>query len=279
MSRPQNASLSDVLALHPALAPAWHAGWAAGSFLRDERPPELQVDTKSTPTDAVSEMDRGAERMIVEALLGACPDDGFLGEEGGERGGASGRRWIVDPLDGTVNYLFGIPLWGVSIALEDAEGMALGVVVIPESDEAFVGVRGAGAWRVERGVAARLSGSDCTDVSQALVGTGFGYSAERRMRQADVVHDVIGQVRDVRRTGCAVVDFCWLAQGRLDAYYEYGLNAWDYAAGALICREAGLAVTGLRSDDALDPIFVASAPEIAGELRALLIEVRADDMP
>lgn len=271
--------LADLLRLHPALQTAWRAAWEAGLYLRDERPSDLAIDTKSTPTDVVSAMDRGAERLIVESILGAFPEDGFLGEEGGERPSSSGRRWIVDPLDATVNYLYGIPLWGVSIALEDAEGVALGVVVLPALEQAYVGIRGEGAWRVESGSATRLSGSACESLSQALVVTGFGYSAERRVRQAEVVTRIIGQVRDIRRSGCAVIDFCWLAEGRADGYYEYGLNPWDHAAAALVCREAGVAVIGLDGHDALDPAFVAAAPGIIDDLRALLVSSGAGKMP
>lgn len=274
---PDTMALTDLLALHEALPTAWRAARLAGGFLRDERPNTLTVDTKSSPTDAVSMMDRRSEEIIVGIVLTDYPDDGFLGEEGGERPSSTGRRWIVDPLDATVNYLFGIPHWGVSIALEDARGTVMGLVAVPEADETYLAVRGHGSWLVTRGTGTRLTGSDCTDLSQALVSTGFGYSADRRSRQALVVADLIREVRDIRRSGCAVVDFCWLARGRTDAFYEYGLNPWDHAAGALICTEAGLAVTGLHSDS-LDPIFVAAAPGIAHPLRSLLIELGADDM-
>ena len=147
MSSPAR-DLADILGLHPLLPMAWRAAARAGGFLRDERPPVLQVDTKSTPTDSVTIMDRGAEAMILADLLGERPDDGLLGEEGGERVGSSGVRWIVDPLDGTVNYLFRLPMWGVSIAAEvdgEVEGR---VIATPEFDEAYVGVRGGGAWLV-----------------------------------------------------------------------------------------------------------------------------------
>lgn len=270
-------SLSDVLETHPALAAAWQAAWSAGLFLRDQRPPTLAVETKSTPTDAVSQMDRGAEAMIVDQLLGAYPEDGLLGEEGGERQGSSGRRWVVDPLDGTVNYLYGIPLWGVSIALEEQRATSLGVVVLPEADEAYIASRGHGAWHVSHGTARRLEGSHAAVLAQALVGTGFGYSSERRSAQAAVVQQLIPQVRDVRRSGCAVVDLCWLAEGRIDAHYEFGLNPWDLAAGALICREAGIAVTG---DDGAEPgLVIASSPGLSDELTALLVQLGADRMP
>lgn len=271
--------LADLLTAHDALPIAWRCATTAGAFLRDERPRALIVDTKSSPTDAVSIMDRSSEQLIVREVLAAYPEDGFLGEEGGERPSRSGRRWIVDPLDATVNYLYGIPLWGVSVALEDEKGTVLGVVAVPEADEVYVAVRGAGSWLVKRGRGRRLHGSSCTDLGQALVATGFGYSAERRVRQAQVVEGAISHVRDIRRSGCAVVDFCWLARGRLDAFYEYGLNHWDHAAGALIAREAGMSVTNLTGGADLDPFFVASAPAIAPDLREVLATLSADQMP
>lgn len=268
-------TLSDVLELHPLAALAWRAGMAAGQFLRDERPDELTIETKSTPSDAVTVMDRTAERLISNALLGERPDDGLLGEEGGERLGNSGVRWIVDPLDGTVNYLFRLPMWGVSIAAEIDGDVTLGVVVTPEFDEGYIGIKGQGSWRISGPDAFALRASTCTDVSAALATTGFGYDAEARRRQSDVVTGIIGNIRDVRRMGAAVVDFCWLARGRVDAYFEGGLNPWDYSAGALIAREAGAVVSGLRDDDLSAYIF-AAAPGIADELRAMLMAVDAD---
>jgi myo-inositol-1(or 4)-monophosphatase len=267
--------LADVLALHELLPLAWRAAVTAGSFLRDERPASLSVDTKSTPTDVVTVMDRTAEALISAELLGARPGDGLLGEEGGERAGTSGVRWVVDPLDGTVNYLFGLPMWGVSIAAEVGGRVEIGVVATPVFDEAYVAVRGAGAWLVTRGAAQRLGGSDCADLSSALVATGFGYAAQVRRRQSEVVTGLITQIRDVRRTGSAVIDFCWLARGRVDAYYEAGLNAWDYAAGALIAQESGAVVTGLRDPD-FSAFVLAAAPGIAPALAAALVEQRAD---
>jgi len=264
--------LADVLALHPLLPLAWRAGGAAGRFLRDERPRLLAVDTKSSPTDAVTVMDRTAEAMITSMLLGPRPDDGLLGEEGGERFGTSGVRWIVDPLDGTVNYLFSLPMWGVSIAAEENGVVTVGVVVTPEFDEGYIAVRGAGSWRIVGPEAHPLHTSECDALGEALVTTGFGYAAEVRRAQSDVVTQLITQIRDVRRMGAAVVDFCWLARGRLDAYYEKGLNAWDYSAGALIAQEAGAIVTGLRDDD-LSEFIVAAAPGIHRDLRAALVSI------
>ena len=264
--------LADVLALHPLLPLAWRAGGAAGRFLRDERPRLLAVDTKSSPTDAVTVMDRTAEAMITSMLLGPRPDDGLLGEEGGERFGTSGVRWIVDPLDGTVNYLFSLPMWGVSIAAEENGVVTVGVVITPEFDEGYIAVRGAGSWRIVGPEAHPLRASECAELGEALVTTGFGYAAEVRRAQSHVVTQLITQSRDVRRMGAAVVDFCWLARGRLDGYYEKGLNAWDYSAGALIAQEAGALVTGLRDED-LSEFIIAGAPGIHRELRAALVSI------
>ena len=274
MSAPTR-SLAEVLDLHPLLPMAWHAAGAAGRFLRDERPKILAVDTKSSPTDAVTVMDRTAEAMISAALLGPRPDDGLLGEEGGERLGTSGVRWIVDPLDGTVNYLFELPMWGVSIAAEEHGLVTVGVVVTPEFDEGYIAVRGQGSWHIDGADAHPLQASGCTDLAAALVTTGFGYDAQLRKAQAEVVTGLITQIRDVRRMGAAVVDFCWLARGRVDGYYERGLNAWDYAAGALIAQEAGAFVSGLRDDD-LSTFVFAAAPGIAAELRSALVTLNAD---
>lgn len=271
----ETRSLTDLLGLHPLLEPAWRAAVRAGAFLRDERPDDLVVDTKSTPTDVVSAMDRDAESMIVADLLGPRPDDGLLGEEGGERAGTSGVRWVVDPLDGTVNYLHRIPMWGVSIAAEVDGRSEVGVVELPEFGETYLAVRGAGAWLVRGGAGERLSGSSCTSFAEAIVNTGFGYSAERRRRQAQVVSGLIVQVADIRRIGAAVVDFCWLARGRMDAYYEFGLNPWDRAAGGLIAAEAGMVYGGLHDDDP-SGFFVAAAPGIAADFRRALIDLEAD---
>lgn len=270
-------ALADVLALHPLLPMAWRAAWSAGLFLRDERPTRLTVDTKSSPTDAVTVMDRTAETMIAADLLGARPGDGLLGEEGGERIGSSGVRWVVDPLDGTVNYLYELPMWGVSIAAEEGGVVTVGVVVAPDFGEGYIAVRGEGSWRVVGSSAERLEVSRCTELGSALVITGFGYDAAMRKAQSDVVSGLITSIRDVRRLGSAVVDFCWLARGRVDAYYEKGLNAWDYCAGALIAQEAGAVVTGLRDDD-ISNFFLAAAPGIAGELRQELQALRADEV-
>jgi myo-inositol-1(or 4)-monophosphatase len=214
----------------------------AGHQLRDAFGGErVNVTAKSSPTDLVSEADHAAERLIRDRLAAARPDDGFLGEEGGDAEGSSGLRWVVDPLDGTINFLFRIPQWAVSIACEDEHGTLIGVIYDPMRDE---------LWTAERDGPALLDGrpvegSKRDDLATALVATGFGYDAEVRRLQAAVAAELLPQVRDIRRLGSAALDLAWTAAGRYDAFYERGLNAWDLAAGALLCRRAGLSIRTL----------------------------------
>ena len=213
-----------------------------GRMLVDERPLELGFGTKSTPTDVVTVMDTRAERLLVERITAKRPDDGFLGEEGASVAGTSGVRWVLDPIDGTVNYLYELPGWAVSVAAEVDGEIQVGVVVVPTYAETFAAVRGGGATRNGR----PISVSDRVTLAQALVGTGFGYDAGRRARQGRILAQVLPAVRDVRRVGAASVDLCAVACGRLDGYYERGLAPWDLAAGGLIAREAGARVEGLH---------------------------------
>lgn len=258
--------------MHPLLQLAWQAATGAGRILSDERPDELRTSAKSSPTDTVTEMDTRCERFLIEALLADRPDDGLLGEEGGERLGTSGVRWVVDPLDGTVSYLYRLPTWGVSVAAEVNGEVTVGVVLTPAFDEGYLAVRGKGAWHVRDGGAMRMRIDDISDLSMALVATGFGYQPQQRAAQAEVLGSLLPRIRDLRRTGSAVVDFCWLARGRLDAYYEEGLNPWDMAAGALIAQESGVVVRGLGADDFQQGVMVAAKPGIADALRAALID-------
>jgi myo-inositol-1(or 4)-monophosphatase len=235
----------------------------AGALLREAfRGPELRVSAKSTPTDLVSEADHTAEHLIRERLAAARPDDGVLGEEGGNREGTSGVRWVVDPLDGTVNFLFGIPQWAVSIACEDADGMLVGVVYDPERDELFSAERGGSATLDGR----PIKGSQKRDMATALVATGFGYDAEVRRAQSVVAARLLPEVRDLRRFGAAAIDLAWTACGRLDAYYEHGLNAWDLAAGGLICERAGLVVRPLEPVGPSAPGVLVAPPVLADAL-------------
>lgn len=254
------------------LGVARDAAGRAGTLLRDGRPADLGVAaTKSSPIDVVTEMDVAAERLITEIIGERRPRDGLLGEEGAARAGSTGVRWVIDPLDGTVNYLYGLPSWAVSIAAElDGEAI-VGVVAVPMRAETFHAVLGRGAWLGDRAIRCRPAPSS----GQALVATGFGYLTERRTAQAEVARRLLPQVRDIRRAGSAAIDLCDVACGRLDAYYERGLHPWDLAAGALIAREAG-ALTGGRPRRAPSgELTVAAVPGLFDPLQALLDELGA----
>jgi myo-inositol-1(or 4)-monophosphatase len=209
------------------------------------------VAAKSTPTDLVSDADLNAERAIRDVLHRLRPDDSILGEEGDEVTGTTGLRWVVDPLDGTVNYLFGIPQWCVSVACEGR----VGVILDPLRDERFEVVAG-GAATLN---GAPLQSSTREGLSTALVATGFAYDAGVRARQAEAVSRVIPRVADIRRLGSAALDLAWTAAGRYDAYYERGVSAWDVAAGTMLCTAAGLEVRDLPAQDGL-PAGVLVAP-------------------
>ncbi len=224
------------------------------------------VDTKSSRTDLVSDADRDAEAVIVTAIRGARPQDAILAEEGGGVEGDGAVRWIVDPLDGTTNYLWGIPHWSVSIAAFDHAGPAVGVVFDPCRDELFCAVRGAGATL--DGAPLRLEGAP--DLAEALIGTGFNYRTAERERQGRRVAALLPRVRDIRRFGSAALDLAWLAAGRVDGYYETGLNPWDWAAGRLLVTEAGGMVAELPAPADGPPCVVAARAPLFDPLVALL---------
>lgn len=211
----------------------------------------------------VSNADRDAEAVIRDLLDRERPDDGLLAEEGSHADSASGRRWVVDPLDGTTNYLYRFPAWVVSVALEDRDGAAVGVVFDPLHGEAFAAVRGEGA--LLNGEPIAVSGTET--LATALIATGFGYDPDRRAQQAEALSEVLPRARDVRRAGAAALDLCMVACGRVDGYYERGLNAWDWAAGALIAAEAGAAVRHLPGEP---PGLLAATPGIVDELAGLV---------
>jgi len=236
-----------------------------------------QVDTKSSPVDVVTAVDRASETLIVRRLLEARPDDGVLGEEGASTEGSSGVRWIVDPIDGTVNFLYGLPAFAVSIAGEVDGRTEVGVVLNVATGELCTAVRGGGAWLTAPGAAMmQLHGSSPASLDRSLVATGFGYGAEQRRAQGAVVAQLLPEVRDIRRWGCASLDLCAAAAGRVDAYYEQGLKPWDHAAGALIAAEAGLVVTGTAGRPFAEPMAVAAAPSVAGPLVELLERLHTD---
>jgi myo-inositol-1(or 4)-monophosphatase len=216
------------------------------------------ADTKSTATDIVTAVDRESEELIRARVLEARPDDSFLGEEGDDIHGSSEVRWVVDPIDGTVNYLYDIPTYAVSIAVEYAGRTVAGVVVDAPRGEVFSASLGGGAFLDGKPIRV----SECTDLATALVGTGFGYDATRRSVQAEVVQHLIAKVRDIRRIGVGAIDLCYVACGRLDAVYERGLNPWDYGAGALIASEAGATVGGMHGAPVSPQMSIAASPGV-----------------
>jgi myo-inositol-1(or 4)-monophosphatase len=209
---------------------------AGALLLSYARRTDLDVATKTSATDPVSAADRASEQLISDRVRAARPQDGMIGEErAGDRAGTSGLRWVVDPLDGTVNYLYGIPQWSVSIAVEDDDGPVIGVVHDPNRDETFAARRGHGATL--DGSPLRITAPARMDA--ALIATGFSYDAKARFDQAEMITDLIGGVRDLRRHGSAALDLSWLAAGRWDGYAEFGLHRWDWSAGSLVVVEAG----------------------------------------
>ncbi|MBB5937600.1 inositol monophosphatase family protein [Streptomyces zagrosensis] len=249
------------------LTVALEAARRAGVLLRERRPADLGVAaTKTSPIDVVTEMDIAAEQLITDFISERRPDDGLLGEEGASSRGTSGVRWVIDPIDGTVNYLYGLPSWSVSIAAEVHGQTVVGVVEVPMRGETFRAVREAGAYLDDQLIRIRPA----PVFEQSLIGTGFSYLTERKVAQAEVLKTLLPQVRDIRRGGSAAIDLCDVACGRLDGYYERGLNPWDYAAGDLIAREAG-AYTGGRPGAPLScDLAIAATPGLFDLLQARL---------
>ena len=249
------------------------AAQAAGRLLRAELQGSRRIAYKGTPTNLVTEMDARAEELIVGRLTAAFPDDGVLAEERGATPGRSGRRWIIDPLDGTTNYAHGVPIFAVSIALEAAGRVELGVVFDPNLDELYVAERGGGARLNDRPLAV----STTTTLDESLLATGFPYNiretADNNLREYAAFSV---RARAVRRMGSAVLYLAWLAAGRLDGYWELRLGAWDVAAGSLLITEAGGRVTDLAGGplDLAAPAVVASNGRIHGALLGVLKEIR-----
>jgi myo-inositol-1(or 4)-monophosphatase len=276
--------------LRIAMDTASEAGRLLASW-RGEYRPEV-VETKSSPTDVVTEMDRRSEALITGRIRAVRPGDTVLGEEGGQTlggqdhaDGSRGRpnrarvRWVVDPLDGTVNYLYGLPDWSVSIAAEVDGTVLAGVVEVPRRGETYTAVAGQGAWLSRHGDPATAVSLHCTTgvaLGQALVGTGFGYDPARRRVQGEVVAALLPHVRDIRRGGSASMDLCSVAAGRIDAYFERGLNYWDYAAGGLIAREAGAQVGGLSGRPESTSMAVAAGPDLYPHLDAFLSKLNPE---
>lgn len=248
-----------------------------GQLLAD-RPETLSIETKTSDTDVVTHMDQMAEELIVSAIELGKPLDGLLGEEGAHKKSTSGRQWVIDPIDGTINYLYQLPHWCVSIALVEEETQVgiVGVVYAPKLDSLFIARAGLGAYRESGGQVAQLEVSNEQRLSHSLVGTGFGYSASRRAHQAEVLTHILPNVRDIRRLGSCALDLCLVAASELDAYFERGVKPWDHSAGSLIVQEAGGQVSGLRGNPAGEEMIIAANKTVLPELVAILELQNAD---
>jgi myo-inositol-1(or 4)-monophosphatase len=265
---PRDDPNSPELLEHFAVALATGAAEVVGRHSRRE----LGVSSKSTTTDLVTEADRGAERWLVEQIAARRPADAIVGEEGAASDGSSGVRWILDPLDGTVNYVLGIPHYAVSVAAELDGRVVAGAVCSVVSGEVFRARLGGGAYLGD----SALPGPREVSLSQAVVGTGFAYDASRRERQGQVVARLLPRVANLRRFGSASLELCAVAAGRLDAYFEAGLHNWDYAAGVLIATEAGCAASGLHGRAPSPELTAVSGTGLAEPFFALLEELGAD---
>ncbi|CAB4592130.1 unannotated protein [freshwater metagenome] len=210
----------------------------AGGLLMD-RPASWNLTVKSTAIDIATQMDLASEKLIVEAILTARPDDGIIGEEGAGREGTSGLTWVIDPIDGTVNYFYGLPGWNISIGVKDSEGVLVGVVHAPIINATWHAVRGGGAFLNN----VRIECNNPVELDRALIATGFAYEVEDRANQIEIIDQLIPKIRDIRRMGAAATDLSCVASGMVDGYIETGLKEWDLAAGSLIAREAGAVVT------------------------------------
>ncbi|TAL46420.1 MAG: inositol monophosphatase [Salinibacterium sp.] len=261
---------------HDLLAIARDVAIRAGELAALRRLHVVEVAaTKSSPVDVVTQADRDAEALIRAALADARPNDGFLGEESGAETGTSGLNWVVDPIDGTVNYLYGIPHYAVSIAVVEGEPDPLtwdalaGCVFNPASGELFTAEKGGGAFLGGASIAV----AEGVELSQALVATGFGYDSDVRARQGKLIAGLLPLVRDIRRQGTASLDLCFVATGRLNAYFETSLAPWDHAAGSLIAREAGARVSGLNETAPSREFTLAGHPDVAAQLETTLREL------
>ena len=253
---------------------------AAGELALRRRGEGVEVAaTKSTLVDIVTEADRETERLILDLLAAERPEDGVLGEEGASKQGTSGLTWVVDPIDGTVNFLYGIPHWAVSIAVVEGDpdpltwrGLA-GAVVSPPSGEVFSAATGNGAFLGDT----RLQVLPPVELSQALVATGFAYDSWMRSQQGRATAELLPLVRDLRRQGTASLDLCYVGAGRYNAYFERTLSPWDHAAGAIVAREAGAVVKGHGEAPPSRDCIIAAHPVVAAELEAVLDELGALD--
>ena len=233
---------------------------SAGALLM-QRPEQLDISTKSSDIDIVTQMDRASERFIVDAILKARPDDGIIGEEGADRPSKSGYTWVIDPIDGTVNYLYNMAGWSVSIAVKDQNGTVVGVVYSPTIDSLYTATRGGGAFLN----GSKISCNDPIELNRALIATGFAYRSELRKEQVVQFNELILKIRDYRRNGSAAIDICHVASGQVDGYYEMGLLEWDRAAAELIASEAGAKIS------VHGELTIAAGPYLYGKLSEVLL--------
>jgi myo-inositol-1(or 4)-monophosphatase len=252
---------------------ATRAAAGAAQFLEQGWADRAVVATKSSTTDIVTQMDQGSEKFLVDLILSERPHDAILGEEGANRPGTSGVTWVLDPLDGTVNYLYGFPSWAVSVAAVVDGTPSVGVVHAPALRTVWRGI--AGQFATANEVPIHCGGVE--SLSAALVATGFGYDPGVRSRQGEIIARLLPQIRDIRRAGAAAVDLCWVAQGVVDAYFERGTHLWDRAAAMAICSGAGVRLGGLEGDSATDTMTIAANPVLFGQLRAKLLELGVGD--
>jgi myo-inositol-1(or 4)-monophosphatase len=279
----------DQPSLHPALRElaldlgqlAVRIAQGAGEVVRAGRaaaigaPGGFAVQTKSSTSDLVTAVDKASERYIADQIRAARPDDGILGEEGTAQQGRSGVRWVIDPIDGTVNFVLGLPHYSVSIAAQQDGRTIASCVLDVSSGELYWAALGGGAWHGDR----RLSGPRAVPVAEMVVGTGFTYQAHERARQGEVLGVVLPQIANLRRLGSAALDLCLVASGQLDAFYEFGISEWDVAAGLLVAAEAGVTTSGLRGRLAAAPFVAAAGAAHAQEFFAMLERADADRVP
>jgi myo-inositol-1(or 4)-monophosphatase len=238
-------------------------GLDAGALLM-ERPPAFEIESKSTAIDIATQMDKKAEKFIMESLLAARPDDGIIGEEGSSVESKSGITWVIDPLDGTVNYLYGLPGWNISIAAKDQSGVIAAVVYAPTINSLWKATKGGGAFLNNK----KIKCNDPVNLNLALIATGFSYDLELRKEQGDRIQRLIPQIRDLRRNGAAAVDLCYVAMGAVDAYFENSLKEWDFAAGGLIATEAGAVISGRTGGAPDGDMVVCAGPSLHAQLLA-----------
>ena len=225
------------------------------------RPKTLDINTKSSDIDIVTQMDRASEKFIVESILAKRPDDGIIGEEGADRPSKSGYTWVIDPIDGTDNYLYNMAGWSISIAIKDSQGTLVGVVYSPTINALFNAIRGGGSYLN----GAKLACNDPIELNRALLATGFAYRKELREEQVHQFNKLILNIRDYRRNGSAAIDICHVAAGIVDGYYEMGLYEWDRAAAELIATEAGAKVS------VHGELTIAAGPYLYGKLSEILL--------